>query len=125
MIACRNGGMYTARGGAIRDSTGNWLVGFKSGVVGYCSWSRGFRKVWVESDSLTAVNMVKRGCPADHHLYGLIQNIISMCRREWQVKLSHIHREGNFVVHVLANEGLNCSHGTIILDTPLLFVLML
>lgn len=119
--ACLYGGALTGCGGVIRDSTGHWVAGFKkclgSGSVLSAelwgmvhglelAWAQGFRRVWLESDSLTAVTLVKNGCHHSHQFFSLIQRIQRLVNNNWQIRISHTHREGNRVADILAGEGV-------------------
>jgi hypothetical protein len=74
-------------GGLIRDTNGNWLLGF-SGSCGITTninaelqaifyglekaWSHGYRHVECESDCQSALKLIKEGVPIQTHLYAPI-----------------------------------------------------
>lgn len=131
--ACKNNGMATGCSGVILDSSGHWIVGFVRGLgmgsvlnaelwgilLGLqIAWNHGIRKIWIESDSLTSINLIKNGFPSSHLYYNLVQNIMELCSRSWQARVSHTHREGNRVADSLANEGACNGLFTSVLNFP-------
>lgn len=138
--ACKDNGTSTGCGGVLRDRAEHWVTGFVRGLgmgtvlnaelwgilIGLqVAWNHGLRKVWLESDSLTAINLIKHGCTSSHMYYDLVLSIRELCNRSWQVHLSHIHREGNRVADSLANEGAASDHFTNILISPPFYCLNL
>lgn len=131
--ACKEGGQRIGCGGAFRDSFAKWLGGFKRNLgVGsvlsaeLCAiltcletaWSKGFKKFWIENDSLTAITLIKRGYAKDHQYFGLIKSISNLCKNSWHVHFMHTNREGNRLVDILVNDGATGSPGLILLDSP-------
>lgn len=112
--ACMEGGNRTGCGGVLRDSAEVW--GIITGLE--LAWARGFKKVWMESDSLTAVNLIKKGCSKLRHYHGLVDYIGELCRRNWDVFVSHHHREGNRVADALANCSTTGGIGMTVFDHP-------
>lgn len=125
--------MASGCGGVLRDNAGNWVTGFYRGLgmgsvlgaelwgilVGLqVAWDRGIQKLWIESDSLTSVNLVKRGCSLTQTYYNLVQSILELCGRSWQVHITHSHREGNRVADILANDGACSGFYTTVLNSP-------
>ncbi|KAF7824182.1 putative ribonuclease H-like domain, reverse transcriptase zinc-binding domain-containing protein [Senna tora] len=108
-------------GGVIRSSNGSWLGGFFK-FVGCVSvleaeiWGcleglelalkSGFDSVWLESDSLLAVNFIRNGCNDDHVCAGLIKRVRSLMAHFRYVKILHIFREANGVADFLAGEAV-------------------
>lgn len=131
--ACKGGGAATGCGGVLRDNSGRWLLGFHRGLgmgtvlnaelwgifLGLqTAWNQGYQKIWLESDSLTSVNLVKNGCSMNHSCSNLVQSILDLCSREWQVHIAHTHREGNRVADILANDGVHSDMFTSLLHLP-------
>lgn len=94
--ACKNYGESTGCGGAMRDSSGQWLMRFKQGLVSgtvlnaelwgilqgmKLTWNQGVRKLWIEGDSMTVVNLVKKGCGSFHQHFNLVQEILKYCNK--------------------------------------------
>ncbi|KAJ1424784.1 Ribonuclease H-like superfamily [Sesbania bispinosa] len=82
-----------SNGGILLDSWGNWLTGL------------GDTSVWFGSDSITAVNFVKKGVSHHHSCFGIVSAIRNDLDRIQQVHVSHVYREGNFVADALADLG--------------------
>ena len=131
--ACKDGGLRTGCGGVFRDSSGVWVTGFKRGLgVGsvlsaelwgiligiQIAWNRGIRKLWIESDSLIAVNLVRKGCLPSHQYHNLVCSIRSYMDKQWHLRVTHTHREGNRVADALANEGSCNGPTTLFLHSP-------
>ncbi|KAL6493350.1 hypothetical protein OROGR_033109 [Orobanche gracilis] len=77
---------------------------------------KGFHKIWVEVDSSTALNLIRRNFTA-HWECRLIIDKIHILLNKLDVRFSHIFREGNSVADFLANQGCNhrdffCSDGS-------------
>lgn len=123
-----------------RDSAGQWLHGFVRGLgmgtvltvelwgilLGLqLAWNHRLSKIWLESDSLTAINLIHKGCPSSHMHYNLVQSIKEFCSKNWQIRLSHTHREGNRVANSLANEGASSGLFTTIHTSPPFYCLNL
>ena len=82
--ACSNGGRDMACEGVFRDWFSQWIQGFYTyiGIRGIIStelkgalnsliitWDLGYKKVWLEVDSLTALELIEYGCLPDHLNY--------------------------------------------------------
>jgi ribonuclease HI len=107
-------------GGVIRGSHGEWLGGFAKGV-GDCSafvaelwgvyeglrqvYKMGFRKVEVEVDSETVVQVIKSGCSKSPKGSSLIKRICQLLAKDWSVDITHIYREANKCADAMANLG--------------------
>lgn len=57
--------------------------------------SRGFRCIHIESDSLTAIYLLERGCVSHHPCHQLVQAITHLGRYVPHPRWSHIFREAN------------------------------
>lgn len=83
-------GQNAAYGGLLRDGSGNFFVGFyaKLGTVTVVeaelwgilyglklTWSRGFRRISVQSDSQVAISLPSNGCSRSHVCYPLVSAI--------------------------------------------------
>lgn len=110
-----------AAAGVIRDSNGNWIVGFSKFLgsgdallaeiwalkLGLCLCvSKGLKNIFVETDSAIAAHLILcHNISHTHPLYPLIDD----CRSALTVSLSslhHIHREGNMCADILAKTAL-------------------
>lgn len=107
-------------GGVIRDHWGAFIAGF-SCKLGNCSillaelWAvfyglklgvdRGFRLVIVETDSLTAKNLIVKGCSSQHPCYNLIANIRNLAEACVSIVWRHVFWESNQVADALAEHG--------------------
>ncbi|KAK9010379.1 hypothetical protein V6N11_036890 [Hibiscus sabdariffa] len=104
-----------AIGGVIRDSTGSWIFGF-SRKLGRCSvitaelwamhdmllhaWRIGFREVELETDNIEAYRIVS-GCTSAFVTTLLIEDLLELMNRRWNVQLRHISRVQNVVADKL------------------------
>ena len=65
--------------------------------------SQGFENIWIESDCLTLVNLLKNNVVSPHHP---LAPLIDVCRSSLihfsSCRLSHVLREGNQVADILA-----------------------
>ncbi|KAL4355056.1 hypothetical protein GQ457_06G032600 [Hibiscus cannabinus] len=99
-------------GGALRDHMGEWILRF-SKCIGVCSiidaelwgvlvglesaWSRGFRRIVVETDSLDVLRLLR----SDNHNQQR-PSLLMHLNRLRHVNVQHIVREGNQVADSLA-----------------------
>ncbi|KAF7838057.1 putative ribonuclease H protein [Senna tora] len=111
----------TACGGVARDYLGNFLASFTK-YLGDCSvlqaelyaianglevaWSLGFRKVVIESDSLTAVNLLKTPVRSTHPCAAILFRIQTLSAQDWLVSCVHVLREGNMAADAVAAHAL-------------------
>lgn len=107
-------------GGVIRDHWGAYIVGFAC-KLGNCSilqaelWAvfyglklgvdRGFRRIIVETDSLTARNLIVKGCPTHHPCYNMIMHIRNLAKTCASIVWRHVFWESNQVADALAIYG--------------------
>ncbi|KAL6582730.1 hypothetical protein OROMI_004808 [Orobanche minor] len=117
--ASRGNPREAASGGILRDNLGTPSFMF-SEFLGECSnnyaelyaiWrgldlcvSRNVVKVWIETDSNTALHLIKNHNNSHWKLLGLLNKIWNLMDII-EVRFSHIFREGNAVADWLANEG--------------------
>ena len=100
----------SAAGGVLRDHNGDWLAGFtfRVGISNsllaelwriyhglLLCWSRGFRRVELESDSLVAVKKVQSIQDVTGQYVGLLSAIQELLSRDWHCSIRHVHREAN------------------------------
>ncbi|KAJ1380964.1 Ribonuclease H domain [Sesbania bispinosa] len=111
--ASRNAGC----GGVIRDHRGNWVgcfsfnIGSSSVLMAelrgittalHIAWEMGYSKVWIESDSLTAVELISKGVICNHPYAYILSQIACWRNKPWQPVFSHTVRECNSVADFLA-----------------------
>lgn len=131
--SCVDGGNRTACGGVFRDCSGRWVKGFTKylgsgsvlaselwGILMGLSvaWEMGVQPLWIESDSMVAVNLIMGGCVITHPFYNIVNRIRNLHGRNWTVRLTHTHREGNRTADSIANFALSSASQLTILDTP-------
>lgn len=98
-------------GGLICSSRGGWIAGFtcfeggggcvlvelltvKRGML--LTWERGFRNVFLESDSQDLVYFLQRRNFIHLHVHASVaMEIVDLMSQDWCVKGSHIFREAN------------------------------
>ncbi|CAI0430385.1 unnamed protein product [Linum tenue] len=124
-------GQATA-GGVIRDETGRLVRAF-SMKLGEASitrveleglvkglqvvWNEGFRRVMVQTDSQTAIKLIKESDNRHPH-FRLVQEARRLLALNWQVQLLHIYREGNFFADYLASVGHQLQQRFHFLEAP-------
>ncbi|CAN1152137.1 hypothetical protein LINPERPRIM_LOCUS28749 [Linum perenne] len=59
------------------------------------AWDRGYKKVHLQIDSLAAVTAILGNQEEDSRHGRTLDNINDLRRRNWDVTISHIFREGN------------------------------
>ncbi|KAI8546611.1 hypothetical protein RHMOL_Rhmol07G0132400 [Rhododendron molle] len=107
-------------GGLFRDHKGDWIMGYY-GMRTFSSsleaeiWSihkgleiileRKLRNVSIESDSLTAVNLIKEGNPSNHPLSVLINEAHYIMART-NTPIEHTYRSTNQCADHLARMGI-------------------
>ncbi|CAL1413666.1 unnamed protein product [Linum trigynum] len=122
----------TAAGGILRSDSGRFikafavnlgggtitraeLVGIEQGLK--LAWDLGVRKVLVQSDSTTAIDLIEAASQHNPH-YRHIVEIRQWLSRDWQVKLEHIFREANHTADYLASLGHSLPVGLHVFDVP-------
>ncbi|GKV15306.1 hypothetical protein SLEP1_g26102 [Rubroshorea leprosula] len=121
-----------AGGGLIRDSWGNWTLGF-SRRIGWSSillaelWairdglqlavSRNFSHLLIETDSFTAVNLLSKDPIDNHPLSSLVFDCRDLLRCIPHVKISHVMRESNMAVDILAKMGQDLSEDFVVFES--------
>lgn len=63
------------------------------------AWKTDIRRLFIESDSSEALNLVRNGCAADHPRTDLVNGIREFLSRKWEVSLRSIFREANGAAH--------------------------
>ncbi|CAL1375573.1 unnamed protein product [Linum trigynum] len=119
-------GSEAAGGGIIRDWMGKCMGAFVENL-GVCTitraeimaairglqmaWKNGYRKVLLQLDSTTAINILTSQDQIEHRYHNLVLQFQRLLQQNWEVKISHIYREGNKVADFLANKGHSASIG--------------
>ncbi|CAN0873717.1 Putative ribonuclease H protein At1g65750, partial [Linum grandiflorum] len=114
-------------GGALRNHSGDCLLTFTANY-GRCSitraelcaivdgltlaWNWGARRVAIQTDSLAASKLLQQCDNPDHQHASLVLKFQQLLRREWEVKLFHVYREGNCLADHLAGRGHGLPLGT-------------
>ncbi|KAE8696076.1 hypothetical protein F3Y22_tig00110676pilonHSYRG00016 [Hibiscus syriacus] len=123
---------YAACGRAIRDSNGNWLIGFAK-AVGICSvleaelwgefegllhaWRLGKRQAILETDSADAYRLLIRNSPKVASPT-IIMHILELLERQWKVEIKHIRRDANKIADSLATMAQKKEFAGLIFETP-------
>ncbi|KAE8693055.1 hypothetical protein F3Y22_tig00110819pilonHSYRG00250 [Hibiscus syriacus] len=126
------GNGFATCGGVLRSSNGDWLVGF-SKVIGICSiveaelwgiyeglshaWNRGERQVMVEADSVEVIQMLQRKTKRGSFL-SLLDRVLELLNREWNVTLRYVNREANKVADKLARIAAGRGYSQSIFHSP-------
>ncbi|CAI0430189.1 unnamed protein product [Linum tenue] len=81
------------------------------------AWNEGMRRIVVQTDSQTAIKLVKEASNRHPHFI-LVQEARRLLAMDWQVELRHVYREGNFVADYLASAGHRIQQGVYLYDEP-------
>ncbi|KAK5844588.1 hypothetical protein PVK06_000728 [Gossypium arboreum] len=123
--ACEKGCRKTntglaAAGGVPRDHNGGWKAGFARNIGVYSivvaklwgihggliqAWKTGARRLILETDSLTTVELIQRS-DQEESSNAILREIKKMLRWKWTTNLIHTHREGNRVTDTMATIAL-------------------
>ncbi|KAK3221926.1 hypothetical protein Dsin_008951 [Dipteronia sinensis] len=76
------------------------------------AWYTGFRRIIVETDSLSAVHLLSKDLPVNHPLFGIAADCSALMAANWNCVLKHIYREGNRLADALAHLGQELAHPT-------------
>ncbi|CAI0400170.1 unnamed protein product [Linum tenue] len=68
------------------------------------AWEMGFRQVQVQTDSLSAIQLIGSAGERHPHL-ALISEVRRLQALDWRVEIIHVYREGNVVADYLASLG--------------------
>ncbi|CAN1827943.1 Putative ribonuclease H protein At1g65750 [Linum perenne] len=114
-------------GGVLRTNGGQVICAF-SVNLGRCSitraeirgvvegmqvaWDIGIRKLAIQSDSTTAIRILHDGSRLDHQHANLTRRFRNMLGWNWEVTLSHVYRESNFLADSLASKAHSLPFGT-------------
>ncbi|KAH9662821.1 hypothetical protein KPL70_019476 [Citrus sinensis] len=117
--------------GLIWDATGRWHGGFCMNID-ICSvtiaelwglyqglvlaWQMGIRLLVVEIDSLCVTQLLNRN--NFNATLPLVNDILHLLSRNWQVSVHHIHHEANFAVDFMASHALTLPLGFHHFATP-------
>ncbi|CAN1790420.1 Putative ribonuclease H protein At1g65750, partial [Linum perenne] len=120
-------------GDLIRDHDGRFICGFVSNLR-TCSimraelrgileglelvWSKGIRKLCIQSDSKAAVSIILHSSRTQHQHSALINRFNQLFKRDWEVKVEHIYCEANKAANFLANSGHVLGLGTSVFSVP-------
>ncbi|CAN0896272.1 Putative ribonuclease H protein At1g65750 [Linum grandiflorum] len=69
-------------------------------------------------DSKTVIAILVKDFELDHQHTALVLQFKELCSRQWEVHLSHIYREANYVADYVANLGHCLSYGLHLFDSP-------
>ena len=108
----------TAIGGLARNAEGSWSFGFAKRLgwgnitraelfaIYYgllLAWDRGFRDVFIESDSLLAVSKVNGDLRPTDQFYQIVRACKDLLSRTWRCRVVHTYREANMCADYLAS----------------------
>ncbi|PNY11046.1 ribonuclease H [Trifolium pratense] len=80
-------------------------------------WNNGYRSIVCYPDSLKAVSLIKDGVSHFHTFANEIHNIRQLLRRDWNVVIDHILREGNECADILAKLGTSSNSPKVVLES--------
>ncbi|CAI0549995.1 unnamed protein product [Linum tenue] len=69
------------------------------------AWDMGYSHVRMELDSRCAIHLIQGEDTSDHQHAAVIDRFHELLRRDWDVTVSHIYREGNKNTDFLASRG--------------------
>lgn len=130
--SCGNPGL-SGTVGLLRDSSGNWIVGFAAylGITTkiaaelhalrlglLLAWDEGYRKVECEIDASVVLSLIDAADSSFHPLGSLIIDIRELLKRECICKCLHTLREGNFCADVLSKMGSSLDEDYVVFRQP-------
>ncbi|CAJ2678133.1 unnamed protein product [Trifolium pratense] len=80
-------------------------------------WKLSWRSIVCYPDSLKAVSLIKDGVLHFHTFANEIHNIRQLLRRDWNVVIDHILREGNKCADILAKLGTSSNSPKVVLES--------
>ena len=110
-----------ACGGLLRDAAGQFVKGFVhhldggdelSAEIWACllgfkmAWAMGFRKVWLETDSLECLDLILHEPSPQHRDFGIVREVRVFMAMEWETKVTYVQRSCNRAADYLAKRGL-------------------
>lgn len=128
-----NGQHQATCGGVIRDTTGNWLLGFQE-KLGYipvttaelkgiyaglklCK-AQGYTKVEAYTDSMEAYQLIMQNGNPSHPLRQELNSIRELIYSNWELEIKHCPREAIKCADQLAKEAHDMEADTNILSEP-------
>ncbi|KAK3198459.1 hypothetical protein Dsin_021874 [Dipteronia sinensis] len=82
------------------------------------SWNSGFRRVIIEYDSLSAVQLHYNEISSNHPLFSLIVSCKSRVATDWNCVVKHVYREGNLLADGVARIGHSMDIGLVYFEAP-------
>jgi ribonuclease HI len=73
------------------------------------AWSKGFRKIILESDSFLVVDLITNDKVIIDENYNLIMQARYFLAKDWNIQVIHVYRKTNSATDWLANYGLTRS----------------
>ncbi|CAL1367079.1 unnamed protein product [Linum trigynum] len=111
-----------AAGGVLRDDSARILKAF-AGNIGEVSitraelegmvhglkmaWDEGFRRVVLQTDSQAAIRLIEGAEERTPHFLA-VQSARRLLDRDWQVRLVHVFREGNYAADYPPQWDIDC-----------------
>ncbi|KAH9779858.1 putative ribonuclease H protein [Citrus sinensis] len=129
----RKGFGYAGASGLIRDSNGNWLMGFTINLGMYSvvsaelwgllhglrvAWEYGFRRLQVGVDNKSAVHLLEMAHPSTNEDAILVKAIRELLARDWIIHMEHVYKEANSVADFLASYSLTTPIGLHVFISP-------
>ncbi|KAK2636447.1 hypothetical protein Ddye_031239 [Dipteronia dyeriana] len=81
-------------------------------------WRKGFRKVIVETDSMSIVKFIEKDSNPNHPMFSLIQTCKRLIAVDWNCNVKHVYREANIVADGLAKIGGSMDFGVLLFEEP-------
>lgn len=78
--------------------------------------NRGYKRIRVESDSVVAISLIRRGCNREHPTFQMVQEIVRSAEGMEEVIWKHTLCEDNQVADILAKYSLYLSNNCIVFD---------
>ena len=73
----------------------------------------GYRKVWVETDPMETMNLIRNGHMQEHRDSGLLDEVKSLMEMDWEIRIIYAPRSANYAADYLAKQGLGTRHGLV------------
>ncbi|CAN1849718.1 Putative ribonuclease H protein At1g65750 [Linum perenne] len=81
------------------------------------AWDKGYRKICLKLDSQAAIALLTSTGNTEHQHRTEVIRFKELRDRDWEVKIEHTYREGNFATDYLASLGYNVGFGSHLVNT--------
>ncbi|CAL1392737.1 unnamed protein product [Linum trigynum] len=76
------------------------------------AWDLGYKRVELQLDSTTAVRLLSETASTDNQHAILVLSFHELRKQDWELRVTHVYREANFLAEHLEHLGHSLSPGT-------------